>query len=134
MMFKKLQNKILVHMKTFDKPHITVLDHLLGRDKHLSVFFSEQSLDNPNKPYALASFLSALFTWSSPISQFLHTWLDFFLPMKCCHFPPSVLLPLIHPFHTKNLHMDLSLDPFPFLYRHFIMARYGWGVCIGEIQ
>ena len=47
--------------------------------------------------------------------------------MKCCHFPPSVLLPLIHPFHTKNLHMDLSLDPFPFLYRHFIMARYGWG-------
>ena len=26
-------------MKTFDKPHIRVLDHLLGRDKHLSVFF-----------------------------------------------------------------------------------------------
>ena len=39
MVFKKLQNKILVHMKTFDKPHIRVLDHLLGREKHLSVSF-----------------------------------------------------------------------------------------------
>ena len=43
MVFKKLQNKILVHMKTFDKPHIRVLDHLSGREKHVG-FFSEQSL------------------------------------------------------------------------------------------
>ena len=46
MVFKKLQNKILVHMKTFDKPHIRVLDHLLGREKHFSVFF-------PNSLYVL---------------------------------------------------------------------------------
>ena len=39
MVFKKLQNKILVHMKTFHKPQIRVLDHLLSREKHLSVFF-----------------------------------------------------------------------------------------------
>ena len=39
MVFKKLQNKILVHMKTFDKAYIRILDHLLGREKHLSVFF-----------------------------------------------------------------------------------------------
>ena len=41
MVFKKLQNKILVHMKTFDKAYIRILDHLLGREKHLSVFFSD---------------------------------------------------------------------------------------------
>ena len=39
MVFKKLQNKILVHMKTFDKPHIRFLDHLLGREKHCQFFF-----------------------------------------------------------------------------------------------
>ena len=39
MVFKKLQNKILVHMKTFDKAYIRILDHLLGREKCLSVFF-----------------------------------------------------------------------------------------------
>ena len=37
--FKKFPNKILVHMKTFNKTYIRVLDHLLGREKHLSVFF-----------------------------------------------------------------------------------------------
>ena len=42
--FKKFPNKILVHMKTFNKTYIRVLDHLLGAEKHLSVFFSEQSL------------------------------------------------------------------------------------------
>ena len=36
---KKLPNKILVHMKTFNKTYIRVLDHLLGVEKHLSVFF-----------------------------------------------------------------------------------------------
>ena len=39
MVFKKLQNKILVHMKTFDKAYVRILDRLLGREKHLSVFF-----------------------------------------------------------------------------------------------
>ena len=39
MEFKKFQNKILVHMKTFDKSYIRVLDHFLGREKHLSFFF-----------------------------------------------------------------------------------------------
>ena len=39
MVFKKLQNKILVHMKTFDKAYIRIWDHLLGREKYLSVFF-----------------------------------------------------------------------------------------------
>ena len=43
MVFKKLQNKILVHM-TFDKAYIRILDHLLGREKK-SQFFSEQSLN-----------------------------------------------------------------------------------------
>ena len=44
MEFKKVQNKILGHMKTFDKIYIRLLDHFLGRENHLSVFFSEQSL------------------------------------------------------------------------------------------
>ena len=39
MVFKKLQNKFLVHMKTFDEAYIRILDHLLGREKNLSVFF-----------------------------------------------------------------------------------------------
>ena len=60
----------------------------------------------PSSQVLLASFLplslnSCTLDWTS-------------LPMKCCHF-------LSHPFGTKNLTMDLSLDPFPFLYRHFIM-------------
>ena len=33
-------------MKTFGKTYIRVLDHLLGVEKHLSVFFSEQSLQS----------------------------------------------------------------------------------------
>ena len=37
--FKKFPNKILVHMKTFNKTYIRVLDHLLGVEKHLSGFF-----------------------------------------------------------------------------------------------
>ena len=37
--FKKFPNKILVHMKPFDKTYVRVLDHLLGVEKHLSVFF-----------------------------------------------------------------------------------------------
>ena len=41
--FKKFQNITLWHMKTFDKTYIRLLDHFLGREKHLS-FFSEQSL------------------------------------------------------------------------------------------
>ena len=39
MEFKKFPNKIFVHMKTFDKAYIRVLDHFLGREKHLSFFF-----------------------------------------------------------------------------------------------
>ena len=39
MEFKKFQNKILGHMKIFDKTHIRLLDHFLGREKHLSFFF-----------------------------------------------------------------------------------------------
>ena len=35
MVFKKVQNKILVHMKTFDQPYIRVLDHLLGAVRKL---------------------------------------------------------------------------------------------------
>ena len=42
--FKNFPNKILVHMMTFNETHIRVLDHLLGVEKHLSVFFSDQSL------------------------------------------------------------------------------------------
>ena len=37
--FKKIPNKILMHIKTFYKAYIRVLDHLLGVEKHLSVFF-----------------------------------------------------------------------------------------------
>ena len=37
--FKKFPNKILVHMKTFNQIYIRVLDHLLGVEKNLSVFF-----------------------------------------------------------------------------------------------
>ena len=37
--FKKFQNKILGHMKTFDEIYIRLLDHFSGREKHLSVFF-----------------------------------------------------------------------------------------------
>ena len=44
--FKKFQNKILGHMKTFDEIYIRLLDHFSGTEKHLSVFFSEQSLIN----------------------------------------------------------------------------------------
>ena len=75
MVFKKLKNKILVHMKTFDKPQIRVLDHLIGREKHLSVFFSEQSLFVPVQLYFINIFrpgnyaiLSFIFTYKDQVS------------------------------------------------------------------
>ena len=36
-------------MKTFDKPYIRVLDHLLGREKHLSVFFPNSLFEIPQQ-------------------------------------------------------------------------------------
>ena len=59
MVFKKLQNKILVQMKTFDKAYIKILDHLLGRDKHLSVFFRIQS----SSMYIVLTYLKARRPW-----------------------------------------------------------------------
>ena len=46
-------------MKTFNKTDIRLLDHLLGVEKHLSVFFSEQSL------YPLVFFDVAAKDWRS---------------------------------------------------------------------
>ena len=43
------QIKILVHMKTFDKTYIRVLDHFIGREKHLSVFFPNSLYVSTNR-------------------------------------------------------------------------------------
>ena len=59
---KKLPNKILVHMKTFNKTYIRVLDHLLGVEKHLSVFF-------PISLYKLRYIITP-----APPNNFLNHW------------------------------------------------------------
>ena len=56
--FKKFPNKMLVHMKPFNKTYIRVLDQLLGVEKHLSVFF-------PNSLYFMAKFQGSGFSLPS---------------------------------------------------------------------
>ena len=65
--FKKFPNKILVHMKTFNKTYIRVLDHLLGVEKHLSVFF-------PNSLYYIFSKVCIASNEMSGVNQNSAQW------------------------------------------------------------
>ena len=67
MEFKKFQNKILGHMKTFNEVYIRLLAHFLGREKHLSVFF-------PNSLYIKINNISKTLYESRNNEIFLEFW------------------------------------------------------------
>ena len=83
MAFKKFPNKILVHMKTFDKTNVRVLDQFIGRGKLLSYFFSKQSLTHFILAFKRESiFINKSVAFYSSVLQ-LHN--DKRYELSCCH-------------------------------------------------
>ena len=89
--FKKFPNKILVLKKTFNKTYITVLDHLLGVEKHLSVFFFRTVFTKKFifKRYALILAVQTKIKWyqqSESLRKYMELW-----EKKCKSYPLSYI-------------------------------------------